>query len=141
MRLLWQSKPVSEIADRIRRVHTGFPTPSDLGDLARRDVDRLNELTTLGWNVVASSAYGVAAIAHKAALAAHGHPVAVLAAGIDVAHPPGYSGLLATIATSGLFGIRIPARYIGDPGPSPRPVSPVGRAVVGRADYRVHTRR
>ncbi|WP_181063287.1 DNA-processing protein DprA [Nocardia nova] len=172
-RLLWQSRPTSEIADRIRRGHTGFPTPSDLGDLARRDVDRLNELdarvvtrdddewprslsarlhratqtspfalylrgpvrldtiieqtititgsraatgygrtvtdriaaelTTLGWPGVAGSAYGVAAIAHKAGLAAHGHPVAVLAAGIDVAHPPGHSGLLATIATIGLL--------------------------------------
>ncbi|MBF4999142.1 DNA-processing protein DprA [Nocardia sp. BSTN01] len=61
------------------------------------------ELTTLGWNVSADSAYGVAAIAHKAALAAHGHPVAVLAAGIDVAHPPGHSGLLATVATSGVL--------------------------------------
>ncbi|OXR40290.1 hypothetical protein B7C42_07628 [Nocardia cerradoensis] len=61
------------------------------------------ELTTLGWNVVAGSAYGVAAIAHKAALAADGYPVAVLAAGIDVAHPPGHSGLLATIATIGLL--------------------------------------
>ncbi|SUA47308.1 DNA-processing protein DprA [Nocardia africana] len=61
------------------------------------------ELTTLGWNVVAGSAYGVAVIAHKAALAVHGHPVAVLATGIDVAHPPGHSGLLDTIATSGLL--------------------------------------
>ncbi|WP_062969010.1 DNA-processing protein DprA [Nocardia africana] len=61
------------------------------------------ELTALGWNAVAGSAYGVAAIAHKAALAAHGSPVAVLAAGIDVAHPPGHSGLLDTIATSGLL--------------------------------------
>ncbi|MBV7701701.1 DNA-protecting protein DprA [Nocardia nova] len=61
------------------------------------------ELTALGWNVMAGSAYGVAANAHKASLAAQGHPVAVLAAGIDVAHPPGHSGLLAAIATRGLL--------------------------------------
>lgn len=66
------------------------------------------ELTALAWNVVAASAYGVAASAHKAALAAPGSPVAVLAAGIDVAHPPGQSGLLDAIATSGLLVSEFP---------------------------------
>ncbi|WP_290054640.1 DNA-processing protein DprA, partial [Nocardia nova] len=99
------------------------------------------ELTALGWNAVAGSAYGVAAIAHKAALAAHGSPVAVLAAGIDVAHPPGHSGLLDTIATSGLLVSEYPPRHGCDPGASPRPGSPAGRAVAGSTHHRVHTRR
>ncbi|WP_051025374.1 DNA-processing protein DprA [Nocardia aobensis] len=209
-RLVCQSGPTSEIADRIRRGHAGFAIPSGLEEHARRDADRLDELgarlitrddaewpwprlarlerapqsgpfalylrgparldtlteraitvtgsraatgygrtvtgriaaelIALGWNVVAGSAYGVAAIAHKAALAAHGSPVAVLAAGIDVAHPPGHSGLLDTIATSGLLISEYPPGT-GVTRARRRAQARLRCAVAGSADHRVHTRR
>lgn len=193
----WTGGPIAEMADRIRRGHADFPTPSDLGDLARRDVDRLNELdarlitrdddewprpqptrlnrtmqpgpfalylrgtarldtlieraitvtgsraatgygravtdriaaelTTLGWTVVAGSAYGVAAIAHKAALS-RSRPSGRGSRGRDRRRSPART-FRATRhhRHQRTVGIRIPAGYVGDPGASPRPVSPVGR--------------
>ncbi len=66
--------------------------------------------------VVSGGAYGIDGSAHRAALAAEGTTVAVLAGGIDIPYPTGHSALLHRISTSGLLvteyppGVR-PARY------------------------------
>ena len=66
--------------------------------------------------VVSGAAYGIDGAAHRAALAADGVTVGVLAGGIDVPYPAGHSGLLHRIAGSGLLvseyppGVR-PARH------------------------------
>lgn len=66
--------------------------------------------------VVSGGAYGIDGAAHRAALAAEGVTVAVLAGGIDVPYPAGHSALLHRIAGSGLLvseyppGVR-PARH------------------------------
>ncbi len=66
--------------------------------------------------VVSGGAYGIDGAAHRAALAADGITVAVLAGGIDIPYPAGHSGLLHRIAGSGLLvseyppGVR-PARH------------------------------
>ena len=66
--------------------------------------------------VVSGGAYGIDGAAHRAALAADGVTVAVLAGGLDVLYPAGHSALLHRIGQHGLLvseyppGVR-PARH------------------------------
>ncbi|MCW1957320.1 MAG: DNA-processing protein DprA [Mycobacterium sp.] len=66
--------------------------------------------------IVSGGAYGIDGAAHRAALAAEGMTVAVLAGGVDVLYPAGHSALLHRIARNGLLvseyppGVR-PARH------------------------------
>jgi DNA processing protein len=66
--------------------------------------------------VVSGGAYGIDGAAHRAALAADGATVAVLAGGIDIPYPAGHSALLHRIGVEGLVvteyppGVR-PARH------------------------------
>jgi len=66
--------------------------------------------------IISGGAYGIDGAAHRAALAADGMTVAVLAGGVDVLYPAGHSALLHRIAGTGLLvseyppGVR-PARY------------------------------
>lgn len=66
--------------------------------------------------IVSGGAYGIDGAAHRAALAADGVTVAVLAGGVDVLYPAGHSALLHRIANNGLLiseyppGVR-PARH------------------------------
>ena len=86
-----------------------------------------------GWTVVSGGAYGVDGAAHRAALAAGGSTVAVLACGIDRHYPAGHDRLLTDIARTGLLVSEYP------PGVSPakhrfltrnRLVAALGRAVI-----------
>lgn len=52
--------------------------------------------------VVSGAAYGIDGAAHRAALAAEGETVAVMAAGVDVPYPSGHSALLHRIARHGV---------------------------------------
>jgi DNA processing protein len=66
--------------------------------------------------VISGGAYGIDGAAHRAALAADGVTVAVLAGGIDIPYPAGHSALLHRVSTDGLLvteyppGVR-PARH------------------------------
>lgn len=66
--------------------------------------------------VVSGGAYGIDGAAHRAALAADGSTVAVLAGGLDVLYPAGHSALLHRVGREGLLvseyppGVR-PARH------------------------------
>jgi DNA processing protein len=71
------------------------------GELAAGLADRL-------WTVVSGLAYGVDGAAHRAALAAAGTTVAVLASGIDVVYPTGHRTLYERIATEGLVVTEYP---------------------------------
>jgi DNA processing protein len=53
--------------------------------------------------VVSGGAYGIDGAAHRAALAAGGMTVAVLATGVDVPYPLGHAALFAQIADAGLL--------------------------------------
>ena len=66
--------------------------------------------------IVSGGAYGIDGAAHRAALAADGMTVAVLAGGVDVLYPAGHSALLHRVGATGLLvseyppGVR-PARH------------------------------
>jgi DNA processing protein len=58
--------------------------------------------------VVSGGAYGIDGVAHRAALAADGITVAVLAGGIDIPYPAGHSSLLHRIGRHGLLVTEYP---------------------------------
>jgi DNA processing protein len=58
--------------------------------------------------VISGGAYGIDGAAHRAALAADGVTIAVLAGGIDVPYPAGHSALLHRVAADGLLVTEYP---------------------------------
>jgi DNA processing protein len=66
-------------------------------------------LAEAGVTVVSGGAFGIDAAAHRGALHARGAPtVAVLACGLDVAHPRQHESLLAQVAEEGLVLSEVP---------------------------------
>ena len=61
-----------------------------------------------GWCVVSGGAYGVDAVAHRAALAASGPTVAFLAGGVDRLYPAGNTELLRAVADAGALVAEVP---------------------------------
>lgn len=61
-----------------------------------------SDLAERGWTVVSGGAYGIDAVAHRAALDAGGVSIAVLASGVDVPYPRAHAALIARIAEDGL---------------------------------------
>lgn len=58
-------------------------------------------LAAAGWTVVSGGAYGVDAVAHRAALACAGRSIAFLAGGVDRPYPAGNARLLQSLIDSG----------------------------------------
>jgi DNA processing protein len=66
------------------------------------------ELAERGWTIVSGGAYGIDATAHRAALAAKGATVAVMAGGLNSFYPTGNVELIARVAREGLVIAEVP---------------------------------
>lgn len=66
------------------------------------------ELAAAGWTIVSGAAFGIDAAAHRAALAADGLTIAMVAGGVDVPYPVAHAVLLAQIADQGLIVSEVP---------------------------------
>ncbi|BBZ38482.1 DNA-processing protein DprA [Mycobacterium conspicuum] len=113
--VLWAQGPVrlDETAERAAAV-VGTRAATAYGEHVAADLAA--GLVERDVAVVSGGAYGIDGAAHRAALAADGITVAVLAGGLDVAYPAGHSALLHRIGQHGLLlseyppGVR-PARH------------------------------
>ena len=112
---LWVVGPLrlDEVTERAAAI-VGTRVPTAYGEHVASDLSA--GLAEHEVAVVSGGAYGIDGAAHRAALAADGVTVAVLAGGVDVYYPAGHSALLHRIATNGVLvseyppGVR-PARY------------------------------
>jgi DNA processing protein len=113
--VLWALGParLDETAQRAAAV-VGTRAATSYGEQVAADlVDGLAEHDVA---VISGGAYGIDGVAHRAALAAEGMTVAVLAGGLDIPYPAGHSALLHRIGGDGLLvteyppGVR-PARH------------------------------
>jgi DNA processing protein len=65
-------------------------------------------LVDRGFAIVSGAAYGIDGVAHRAALASHGHTVAFLAGGVDRFYPAGHDALLGRIVEQGCVISELP---------------------------------
>ena len=65
-------------------------------------------LVDRGYAIVSGAAYGIDGMAHRAALASHGHTIAFLAGGVDRFYPSGHDALLTRIVESGAVLSELP---------------------------------
>ncbi|MBH0775376.1 DNA-processing protein DprA [Nocardia bovistercoris] len=99
--VLWVRGPGS-LADLTERAVAvvGARCSTGYGDRVTGEI--AGDLAARGLTVVSGAAFGIDAMAHRAALAAGGSTVAVLACGVDRAYPAQHERLLAEIAETGL---------------------------------------
>lgn len=97
---LWVRGPVDLAPALSRSVSVvGSRAASDYG---RHVTDELAlGLAQRGFTIVSGAAFGVDAVAHRAALSVEAPTVAVLASGVDRPYPASHAGLIAEIARSG----------------------------------------
>ena len=98
---LWVRGPerLEEVVARSVAI-VGTRTPTAYGEHVAGELSA--GLADRGWTVVSGLAYGIDGAAHRAALAAGGTTVGVLACGIDVVYPHGHRSLVARVADQGL---------------------------------------
>lgn len=113
--VLWAIGPLrlDEVCDRSAAI-VGTRACTAYGEYVAAELSA--SLAEQDVTIVSGGAYGIDGAAHRAALAADGVTVAVLAGGVDVLYPAGHSALLHRIARHGLLvseyppGVR-PARH------------------------------
>jgi DNA processing protein len=88
-----------DLADRRRIAVVGTRLPDSYGEDLTREL--ASGLARAGLTVVSGGAAGVDGIAHRAALEAGGHTIAVLGTGIDVAYPGEHASLFEEIVSAG----------------------------------------
>jgi DNA processing protein len=105
--VLWAMGPVAldEAAERASAI-VGTRAATAYGELVAADLAA--GLVERDVAVVSGGAYGIDGAAHRAALAADGTTVAVLAGGIDICYPAGHSALLHRIGGHGLLVTEYP---------------------------------
>ncbi|MFD4180785.1 DNA-processing protein DprA [Rhodococcus sp. NPDC058514] len=91
-------RPLAELTERAVAV-VGTRAASGYGEHVTGQF--VDDLAGQGWTIVSGAAYGIDGAAHRAALAAGGATVAVLACGVDRAYPAGHARLLREIVREG----------------------------------------
>lgn len=99
--VLWVRGPRSllDISERALAV-VGARCSTGYGEHVTGEI--VGGLAARGWTVVSGAAFGIDAMAHRAALAVGGPTVAVLACGVDRPYPAQHDRLLSQIAETGL---------------------------------------
>ena len=85
----------------------GSRMATSYGDFATGEL--VGPLTQRGYSIVSGGAYGIDAMAHRAALALEGVTIAVMAGGLDRLYPSGHRDLLRQISSSGALISEMPA--------------------------------
>ena len=99
--VLWVRGPRSllESSERALAV-VGARASTGYGDRVTGEI--AGDFAAQGWTIVSGAAFGIDAMAHRAALAVGGSTIAVLACGVDRPYPAQHERLLAQIAETGL---------------------------------------
>ena len=107
--VLWAIGPLrlDEVAERAAAI-VGTRACTAYGDHVAADLSA--GLAEHDVAIVSGGAYGIDGVAHRAALAADGMTVAVLAGGVDVLYPAGHSALLHRVGATGLLVSEYPPR-------------------------------
>ncbi len=99
--VLWVRGPVSLLGASERALAVvGARCSTGYGDRATGEI--AGALAAKGWTIVSGAAFGIDAMAHRAALAVGGTTIAVLACGVDRPYPAQHDRLIAQIAETGL---------------------------------------
>lgn len=96
----------------------GTRQPTSYGERVTRELS--GALASAGACIVSGLAYGIDAIAHRAALDAGGVTAAVLGAGIDIVYPRAHAALYDAIAANGVVLSEFGPGFAGFPGCFPR---------------------
>lgn len=99
--VLWARGSCSllEASERALAV-VGARCSSGYGDQVTGEI--AGDLAARGWTIVSGAAFGIDAMAHRAALSVGGTTIAVLACGVDRPYPAQHERLLAQVAETGL---------------------------------------
>lgn len=99
--VLWVRGPLSLLGASERALAVvGARCSTGYGDRATGEI--AGTLAARGWTIVSGAAFGIDAMAHRAALAVGGLTIAVLACGVDRPYPAQHDRLIARIAETGL---------------------------------------
>lgn len=96
----------------------GSRQPTPYGERIAREL--ATALVSAGACIVSGMAFGIDAVAHRAALDAGGTTAAVLGAGVDVVYPRSHTALYDQIAQHGVVVSEFPPGKAGFPGCFPR---------------------
>ncbi len=121
-----------DVGTRRRVAIVGTRIPDPYGEELAAEIAR--DLARAGLSIVSGGALGIDGIAHRSALDAGGHTIAVLGTGVDVLHPASHRPLFERIlAAGGALVSEYPDGTRGFPGNFPRRnriVSGMSEAVV-----------
>ena len=102
---LWARGNTEILADTLSTAVVGARAATGYGEHATMEITA--GLVSRGHTIISGAAYGIDAMAHRAALASGGRTAAYLAGGLDRYYPSGHQELLSRIAEAGAVATEI----------------------------------